>query len=80
MEFIAFQVRDFICDVSMSYLLCIILCIKVSRDTYNNRCISNMQLNDGHMACGWELVVPPLHPRAHNSFLYVIVVDNGGAK
>ena len=47
MEFIAFQVRDFICDVSMSYLLCIILCIKVSRDTYNNRCISNMQLNDG---------------------------------
>ena len=31
----------------LSYLLCIILCRRVSRDTYNSRGMSNMQLNDG---------------------------------
>ena len=40
--------------------LLIYICIRVSRDTYNRRGMSNMQLNDGRMARGRELVVPPL--------------------
>ena len=53
---------------------------KVSRDTYNSHGMTNKQLSDGHVAHGWELVIPPLRPRAHNSFFYVIVVDNGSSK
>ena len=43
--------------------LLIYICIRVSRDTYNRRGMSNMQLNDGRpgrMARGREVVVPPL--------------------
>ena len=46
--------------------LLIYICIRVSRDTYNRRGMSNMQLNDGrpgrmaYMARGREVVVPPL--------------------
>ena len=46
--------------------LLIYICIRVSRDTYNRRGMSNMQLNDGRpdrMARGREVVVPPLAPR-----------------
>ena len=46
----------------MVYIL-IYICIRVSRDTYNRRGMSNMQLNDGRpgrMARGREVVVPPL--------------------
>ena len=45
--------------------LLIYICIRVSRDTYNRRGMSNMQLNDGRpgrMARGREVVVPPLLP------------------
>ena len=50
---------------SMVYIqeLLIYICIRVSRDTYNRRGMSNMQLNDGRpgrMARGREVVVPPL--------------------
>ena len=41
--------------------LLIYICIRVSRDTYNRRGMSNMQLNDGRpgrMARGREVVVP----------------------
>ena len=46
----------------MVYML-IYICIRVSRDTYNRRGMSNMQLYDGRpgrMARGREVVVPPL--------------------
>ena len=48
--------------------LLIYICIRVSRDTYNRRGMSNMQLNDGRpdrMARGREVVVPPLARPRH---------------
>ena len=45
--------------------LLIYICIRLSRDTYSRRGMSNMQLNDG-MARGREYIPPrPLNPAGY---------------